>query len=115
MSKVRILLNRAAAAVTSGASTNASYTSSGTRADGPLIVRLSVGSVQTRSTAVDTSGGKPSRGPRRAGHGVREAPLGPAARHSRTRAAAIPLTFLLRNVRASDRWSIEPFFKFETE
>jgi hypothetical protein len=47
-----------------------------------------VGSIQTRSTAVDTSGGKASREPRRGGHGVPDAPL-ILARHSRTRAAAI--------------------------
>jgi len=51
-------------------------------------VRLSVGSIQTRSTAADTSGGNASREPRRGGHGLAGAPLAPVASVSRAVTAA---------------------------
>src|SRR5207247_6566887 len=63
-------------------------TSKGTRAERPSTVRLSVGSIQTRSTAADTSAGKASRDPRITGHRPAGAPLAPVARVSRTVAIA---------------------------
>ncbi len=51
-------------------------------------MRLSVGSIQTRSTAADTSGANVSREPRNDGHELTGAPLAPVARVSRTVAAA---------------------------
>lgn len=54
-----------------------------------MIVRLSVGSSQTRSTAADSSGENASREPRRDGQDVLAAPLALEARHSRTMEAVI--------------------------
>ena len=54
-----------------------------------MIVRLSVGSSQTRWTAADSSGENASREPRRDGQDVLAAPLALEARHSRTMEAVI--------------------------
>ena|SRR5947207_4995528 len=54
-----------------------------------MIVRLSVGSSQTRSIAADSSGENASREPRRDGQDVLAAPLALEARHSRTMEAVI--------------------------
>jgi hypothetical protein len=54
-----------------------------------MIVRLSVGSSQTCSTAADSSGENASREPRRDGQDVLAAPLALDTRHSRTITAVL--------------------------